>query len=43
MTRNIMDLINFVEGWKEWYIDRPDAVKKDSALRFGILGAAKIG
>jgi hypothetical protein len=38
-----MDLINFVEEWKEWYTNRPDAVKKDSALRFGILGAAKIG
>jgi hypothetical protein len=43
MTKNIMDLLNFVGEWSEWFANRPDAVKKDGALRFGILGAAKIG
>jgi hypothetical protein len=38
-----MDLLNFVVEWSEWFANRPDAVKKDGALRFGILGAAKIG
>jgi hypothetical protein len=38
-----MDLLNFVSEWGEYFANRPDAVKKDSALRFGILGAAKIG
>jgi hypothetical protein len=38
-----MDLLNFVGEWSEWFANRPDAVKKDGALRFGILGAAKIG
>ncbi|KAH7079127.1 hypothetical protein BKA63DRAFT_409525 [Paraphoma chrysanthemicola] len=37
-----MDILNPVGEWIEWLTRRPEVPKKDNALRFGILGAAKI-
>lgn len=37
-----MGLLNAIGEWGEWLARLPNAVKKDNALRFGILGAAMI-
>jgi hypothetical protein len=37
-----MEVINTIGEWAEWLAQRPAVPKKDSALRFGILGAANI-
>ncbi|KAF2823588.1 NAD(P)-binding protein [Ophiobolus disseminans] len=42
MAMTVMDWLNLIGEWSEKLARRPNDVKKDGALRFGILGAAQI-
>lgn len=39
----VVDLLNSLAEFGDWAAGRKPVAKKDNALRFGILGAAKIG
>jgi hypothetical protein len=38
----IVDLLNLAAEFGDWAAGRKPVAKKDDALRFGVLGAAKI-